>query len=274
MSRETAQEKRLFPAMFFSGNSILTTVTTSDWSKIGGLTLKKLLMIPCCATKKFGGSSQSTASEPLEHLVSERVYSGILEARRDMLLQVRQIEKYMSGRKYEKNQCLKSGPDFGGQHASGLYLPAVKRYKGRLYSNAPTLLSRSRPDDMHILILSALYGPLHPLSHIQDYNLMMSDAPACRVWKKSFEPFLRCYVLLKGIQEIHLFFGSSTSYLEVARAAVKPLLRDKVINKAIQYHVKDGSSSVTPTTHGELLEKFLRQGEIKDLPENVKVRAL
>ena len=164
---------------------------------------RKLFLIPCCARKKPGGHSPHAVSEPLERLVSKAAYSGILEAREEVLSRVRQNEKYLSA-DYEKNRRLEPGPDLGGRHSSGLYLPATKRYGGMLYSNAPALSSRNN-QDAHILILSALYGPLDPLSLIQDYNLKMSDSPAYKTWKERFAPFLRCYVLSNGIREIYFF---------------------------------------------------------------------
>ena len=233
---------------------------------------EKLFLIPCCASKKHNGHSSSAASEPLSRLVSEATYSAILKTRRDVLSDIRRDKRYLSG-KYEKNRKLEPGPDFGGQGASGLYLPAVQRYKGTLYSNVPALSSRSDRDG-RILILSALYGPLHPLSRIQDYNLQMSDKPAYRTWKKRLPGFLRNYTLSNGIEEIHLFFGSSTYYLKVVQGAVGSLLKEKLIKKAIQYHVTSGSTRLTPQTHGELLEDFLKRGSIDELPGNVEARAL
>ena len=103
---------------------------------------KKLFLIPCCASKKHNGHSRSAVPEPLSRLVSEAIYSGILKTRREVLSGIRQDKRYLSG-KYEKNRRLEPGPDFGGQSASGLYLPAVQRYRGTLYSNVPALSSRS-----------------------------------------------------------------------------------------------------------------------------------
>lgn len=233
---------------------------------------KKLFLIPCCASKKHNGHSRFAAPDPLSRLVSEAAYSAILETRREVLSGIRQDERYLSG-KYEKNRRLEPGPDFGGQSASGLYLPAVQRYKGTLYSSAPALSSRSDRDGQ-ILILSALYGPLHPLSRIQDYNLQMSDKPAYGTWKKRLPGFLRNYALSNGIREVHLFFGSSTYYLKAAQAAVESLLKEELIKKAVQYHVTGGSTRLTPQTHGELLEDFLKRGSVDELPGNVEERAL
>ena len=211
-------------------------------------------------------------SEPLKHLVPEDDYLDVLKARRELLSLLGRNDKYLSG-KYSKNERVEPGPDFGGQNKSTRHLSAVQRYKGALYSNAPALSSWN-PSDYRILILSALYGPLNPFSQIQDYNLKMDDAPARDIWKKHLPGFLKSYVLHNSISEIHLFFGTSTYYLKVARHAVEPLLEDGLIGKAIGYHVIDGSTKVTPTTHGELLEEYLKEGRIDKLPENVKAYPL
>ena len=233
---------------------------------------KKLFLIPCCASKSRGGHPPSAEPDPLNRLVPEAAYSEILEIRKRVLSDVHRYDRYVAG-KYEKNGSLEPGPDFGGQSASGLYLPAVQRYRGTLYSNAPAL-SSSNGTDNRILILSALYGPLHPLSRIQDYNLQMSDKPAYGTWKKHLPRFLRDYILSNGIREINLLFGTSTYYLKAARAAVNPMLKDKLIEKAVQYHVVGGGTRLTPRAHGGLLEDWLKTGRIGRLPGNVEARTL
>lgn len=62
------------------------------------------------------------------------------------------------------------------------FIPGLSRYPGGLYSvpkmkpAVQRMLSQGEGPKM--LILSALYGPLHPHRPIQDDNLMMQDAPA------------------------------------------------------------------------------------------------
>ena len=243
-----------------------------------GSSEKKLFLIPCCSTKNRGGNSPPPAAEPLRTLISSDVYFDILKARKQVLSGIRQNDEHMSTCKNKKNKLnrsLKLGPDFGGKCTSGLYLPAAERYAGTLYSNAPSLSSWNGPDIL-ILILSGLYGPLHPMSHIQDYNLQMSDGPAYGVWKTLFPRFLRDYVSSNGIREIHLFFGSSTRYLKVAKAAVKSLSKEELVRAAVQYHVTDGNQNQrqTPKTHGKMLENCLERGIVDELPGNVEARAL
>lgn len=167
------------------------------------------------------------------------------------------------------------GPDFGGRYTSGRYLSAIERYKGTLYQRVPaTLVGEGNPSqnqcNRHVLILSALYGPLHPGSDIQDYNLKMSDPPAYKIWKATFPTFLRNYVTSNEIQSIYLFLGTTTHYLKIARLAVKPLLDDHLITEALQYHVIDGNSNKTPKLHGKIFARHLKYGRIKQLPEDIK----
>ena len=228
--------------------------------------LRELLLIPCCATKKPEGRSSAIITDPLSDLVSASAYSNILKGRQDVLSSVCQNEK---------NRYVESGADFGGYSTFGRYLPAVDRYEGTLYANVPASEDTSwRQDDRHVLILSALYGPLHPLSNIQNYNLKMSDRSAYGVWKKRFPWFLQDYVSLNEIRSIYLFFGTTTHYLKVARCAVEPLLAQKQIAKAIQYHIINGGTRLTPQCHGKLFAKHLESEKIVRLPENVEARPI
>ena len=228
--------------------------------------LRELLLIPCCATKKPEGRSSAIITDLLSNLVSASAYSDILKGRQDVLSSVCQNGK---------NRSVESGADFGGYSTLGRYLPAVDRYEGTLYANVPASEDTSwRQDDRHVLILSALYGPLHPLSSIQNYNLKMSDRSAYGVWKKRFPRFLQDYVSLNGIHSIYLFFGTTTCYLKVARCAVEPLLAGKQIAKAIQYHIINGGTRLTPQCHGKLFAKHLESGKIVRLPENVEARPI
>ncbi len=235
---------------------------------------RELLLIPCCASKKPKGRGPTVTTEPLSNLVSHSIYSDLLEARREVLSHINRREQHLSG-KYEKNRGVRLGPDFGGRCTSGQYLSAIERYVGKLYESVlATLASDGNPYrnqcNRHILILSALYGPLHPRSDIQDYNLKMLDQPAYKIWKAAFPAFLRNYVASNEIRSIHLFLGTTTHYLKIARLAVEPLLNDRLITEAIQYHVINGNSDKTPKLHGKIFARHLKLGRIKQLPEDIK----
>lgn len=156
--------------------------------------------------------------------------------------------------KYSKNRLIREGPDFGQDGVIPQYLTAVERYCGKLYSVDPafpqTLKSVLQAEDApQILILSALYGPLHPFSLIQDYNLEMSDRPAYGVWRKSFAVFLKAYIAQNKVQSIRLYLGRTTHYLKVVKEAIAPLIGSGL--DACFYDVENGNSRETPLNHGK-----------------------
>jgi hypothetical protein len=214
-----------------------------------------LLIIPCCARKTAGRAPMRNDGDPLAELVTPERYSAMIAARRTVMQSVRANPKFTS-EKYFKNTALKEGIDFGGHDASGSYMPALARYVGSLYG-VPGLKSAieravATRDGPQIMILSALYGPLHPLSPIQDYNLMMQDTPA-RTWGKEFPALVADYVRCNGVKKIGLYLGSSTTYLKVAAKAVAEMRSLGLISEAVQYHIVDGSTRATPLKHGSRL---------------------
>jgi hypothetical protein len=220
--------------------------------KIGSDTL---LIIPCCAAKSTGGNAIGDYSDPLTDFVSPKCYSEMLTARAKALRALKRDPKFLTN-KYEKNRAIQEGPDLGDHSNAGRYYPALARYTGTLYSVLglksaidQAVAAESEP---HVLILSALYGPLHPHSEIQNYNLMMSDAPA-RVWALAFPPFLEEYAKSNGITQICLYLGSATAYYKIAKKAVAGLSSKGLITRAIQYHVVNGSTRNTPFQHGHRL---------------------
>lgn len=213
-----------------------------------------LVIIPCCAAKSPGGLPSSEAVDPLRELSSESAYRQAIQARLGVLGAIKQTSKYTSG-KYGKNTAIADSADFGSESDGGLSLPALKRYQGSLY-RAPGLKEAiyralANADGPRFLILSALYGPLHPLSPIQDYNLMMSDAPA-KPWSAAFPQFLADFAERNGIRRVALYVGTSTTYFKIARKATMPLLSSGRVGEAVQYHVVDGSTREAPTRHGAL----------------------
>lgn len=217
-----------------------------------------LIVIPCCAAKASGGASVAL-QDPLVASLSETAYAQLCQARRGVLSGIRNSPDLLTDT-FSKNRVLVEGPDFAGYANSGRYLPALERYTGKLYAvpglHAKLYASLSDGNAPRVLILSALYGPLHPLSPIQDYNLRMDQAPA-RVWQKAYLPLLEHYVSTQGIRSIVLLVGSMTAYYRVASQAVSDLLRRGRITAASQYHVVDGNTSATPIEHGRILLDLL-----------------
>lgn len=211
-----------------------------------------LLIIPCCAAKSAGGSSIHSSIDPLSEFVSAQTYSAMLTARASVLKAVKSDAKFLTNR-YQKNVSIQEGRDIGGSSTAGLYSSALRRYTGKFYSVPEFKQTVEKMigagDAPQLIILSALYGPLHPLSQIQDYNLMMSDTPA-RAWSSAFPPFLEDYVRRNGINQVVLYVGSATAYFKIAKKAVRALLDKGLIRRGIQYHVENGSTPTTPRQHG------------------------
>jgi len=217
---------------------------------------KTLFIIPCCKAKAPGGQTPFSFSDPIQDLISQPPYRALLSARKLVLDKLRGDPKYVS-EKYNKNSNIKDGPEFGTSRPIGEYLPAVERYIGNLYKGSPGLANRikthiANPNKPSVLILSALYGPLHPSALIQDYDLKMSDRPAYQSWKRNFPPFLVEYVQRSSIKEVRLYLGGSTAYLRVAKSAVRLLKEKKLVGRVIHYDVKNGNSYRTPSLHGRL----------------------
>lgn len=240
--------------------------------------MSKLFIIPCCARKKPDGELVGTYQDRLVDAVSPGIQEDVISARADVLAGIQDEQKYLSG-KYGKNKSIHDGPDFGGRNAKGLYLPAVDRYIGALYTgNSKTVRAirenESSKRNVRVLILSALYGPLHPLDLIQDYNLQMSDKPAYRVWKEQFPLFLEDYVDQNQVSEINLYVGGSTRYFRVAELAARRLKQKDLTKSVTQYEVIDGSSYVTPFTHGRLVYSHLTEEFDQDLEGDVLARQI
>ncbi len=235
-----------------------------------------LVIIPCCAAKSAGGHSDGAVPDPLKDLVSASAYGQALNTRAEVLGAVRRALKFTSD-KYAKNVALTDGPDFGVPTGAALTMPALDRYQGSLYRanglKEEIRKAVSSDDGARVLILSALYGPLHPLSPIQDYNLMMSDTPA-KSWSTAFPRFLSDYAERNGIRRVALYVGSSTAYFKVARKAAAPLLASGRIETTVQYHVVGGGTRETPTRHGQLLAAQLSGADCSSLFDKVTMQEL
>ena len=232
-----------------------------------GINESTLLLIPCCKKKVAGGLPQISAEDPLEQVVSVYSTEELHRARHRLIDELLQNgEGNVDPASKLTEVCM--GKEFGRHERNGKYRAAIDRYAGGLYSASKNFshLVASHTNNSgqpHLLILSALYGPLHPLSPIQDYNVKMSDSHAFRAWRESFGSFLASYVKANGIQDVRMFFGTSTAYLKVCLQAVNPLLRSGDLEQAFQYHVVNGNAYHTPHNHGLLVAAALRSGPRK-----------
>jgi len=132
-----------------------------------------LVLFPCCACKYGDGEYWGGTYSPLAELMDGEAISHLLKVRTLLLEKIQGEKRYCTG-KYIKNALIKAGPDFGQQDTSGRYLPAIDRNIGALYTAEPGFANLVREhirrgEGPHLLIISALYGLLHPLELIQDY---------------------------------------------------------------------------------------------------------
>jgi hypothetical protein len=245
---------------------------------VSGNDRQRLLIIPCCARKRAGGRPWQPNPGTFEGVISKDVIDRVLEARIQILNAITGGDKRYHEPKYKKNLAIKAGPDFGRQDISMEYMPAIDRYYGTLYTaypGMPDVVKRSinTGSGPSILIFSALYGPLHPLDCIQDYNLVMGDSNTSRVWSIVFPVFLASYIKAFGIKRVELFFGVSTTYFRIAHKAVSPLIRAGDL-LAILYEVQNGNLRETPRNHGLILANRLGCKSIEPLTREITVREI
>ena len=222
-----------------------------------------LLLIPCCAEKQPGGGDWDSDFPSIADTLGE-AHNILLSTRRELLLNLKGLPPYTNG-KYAKNIDILLGPDFGGDNVTGQYRPALERYVGSLYKaggnwSGQVKSALLKPGAPGLLILSALYGLLHPLELIQDYNLQMSDKPARTNWNEQLPLLLKAFVENTKAKRIVMYFGSSTAYLKVALRAVKPLLNIGSL-KVLYYDVEKGNAYHTPHNHGLMLLQDLTDQE-------------
>lgn len=240
--------------------------------------LETLLLFPCCAEKQKGGNKWQANNAGMADYLTAVAYKQLLNARKALFHECWNTDRYSTG-KYEKNKSVIIGPDFGGTDQSGKFLPALQRYTGSLYKADQTWkdtvnAALSNGSSPHLLIVSALYGLLHPHELIQDYNLQMSDSPAKRTWSRYMPELLADYVRRNNVKRIVMYFGSSTAYLKVAAQAVKPLLPKGELQEVLQYDVENGNAFHTPHNHGLILLRDLTGHEVSGFTRSIKLRKL
>ena len=222
---------------------------------------KTLLIIPCCKKKRKGGKPLAEFNSVFNF---ERFWGG---ATSESILDSRKKIQDEFSRCYQKSD--------------NEFLPAIERYIGNVYE--PELKSEGYKKTLpyiqkhyghgnhpKIMILSALYGPLHPFELIQDYDLVIGKS--LKVWKPAFISTLTAYVENNDVDKIVMYTGSGADYFKVLLPAVKTLLMGKLISEAYQYHVVDGGSSLTPVIHGKLFFADISQTVCPALSRDVELR--
>lgn len=214
---------------------------------------KSLLIIPCCKRKQQGGIEKpKDYCDPLLKTVTQENYNKVEELHTSSELNC-----------YKKNVAE--------------YIPAIERYDGHLYRAHKEFISivrkqTNRKNRPKLLILSALYGPLHPETLINNYDLKMPNTKSS-IWWHNLPSFLTSYVKQMNINNVSIYCGRSTGYYKVLSKSIIQLLNDGSIDYAIHCNVIDGSSSTTPKNHGLQLLRDLRLG-LTDLEFTRKIEKI
>ena len=145
-----------------------------------------VLLLCCCSNRKLaGGESAYRAEASLPNMLGARG-GDLLAARQRVVQQVQAGAVSAQGtplRDLPYNSQLANGPDLGGT-TTGLYMPAMQRYRGRFFQEFDREETGSLGADSHrCLFVSALYGLVAPDEPIQRYSFhTLDDDETARTW--------------------------------------------------------------------------------------------
>ena len=217
------QNKRVKPS---KKNNNMTQQTASinelPWAKINDKSKNKLLIIGCAGTKMPGGGKNN------KNYFSD--HESIIEDRNKVLEQYRKLLDNPTDQDYFNKSRREMGAVdstyFKKQINEKLFLPAIERYSGdRFYSRELKELYKQKNNDcnLHILIVSGLYGILEFRDSIIDYQLEISDNYRFNFWSeeknRSINEAVVRYMADNNIGNDLVFYSlSPTSY----EKALKP----------------------------------------------------
>jgi hypothetical protein len=94
------------------------------------------------------------------------------------------------------------------------YMPAFERYNGVYYSdNLRTLYNiKNRESNLHILIISGLYGILEFRDNIVDYHFEIKNKP--NIWGNCLTNTINQFILENEIDHYSVFYSLSDEYLK------------------------------------------------------------
>lgn len=155
---------------------------------MGTLMSNSVLLLCCCSNRKLaGGESAYLAKKSLPKIIGARG-EDLLAARQRVVQRLKAGAVSAQGtllRDLPYNSQLANGPDVGGKR-TGLYMPAMQRYRGRFFQELDPEASGSLRAGPHgCLFVSALYGLVAPEEPIQRYSChTLDDAEIARTWSE------------------------------------------------------------------------------------------
>lgn len=191
-----------------------------DWDKIKDKKKNKLLIIGCSDTKTQGGNN-----ELVFNFFNNGNYVNLIENRN-----IRKILQYesllLNTQNYFENINRGNADYFNFQYNFPLYKSAIDRYYGgKFYSEEHLQLYRQKNDDsnLHILIISGLYGIIEFRDSIIDYHLEIKRQP---FWTKdnntSIHDAVKKYIKENEIANEMVFYSLSNSGNYCYTKALKP----------------------------------------------------
>jgi hypothetical protein len=154
-----------------------------DWEKIQDKNVKKLVIIGCSDSKNLGGEH----SNSINYFSNNEIYNSLIKDREERVKEYRRLIDvepnyliYKDKQKYIKRNKKPIPKDYF-KHclAQGLTKPAFERYSGKFYSDElkELYLEKNQNSNLHILIISGLYGVIEFRDSIIDYHLEISKIP-------------------------------------------------------------------------------------------------
>ena len=148
---------------------------------------RSILFLCCCSNRKLAGGESFYRSDDSLPVALGSQGTRLLRARRRALQRIQDGAASVQGTRLQAlpyNGELVDGRDFGGRKA-GIYMPAVKRYRGRFYQEFDPDESGALDGGPHRwLIVSALYGLVAPNEQIQRYSCHTLDEDGITsIWK-------------------------------------------------------------------------------------------
>jgi cytoplasmic iron level regulating protein YaaA (DUF328/UPF0246 family) len=120
----------------------------------------ELVLIACSGSKLSGGESISQYSSSLSNILSKKTYNKLLSTRNELSRLIDRAPGY--------------DLDFDHQNIDIKYLPAYKKYIGKVYTSSQLANLYPQIKSHRIIIVSALYGLLDAKDMIRDYDLAMN----------------------------------------------------------------------------------------------------
>jgi len=186
------------------------------WTKINNKSKNKLLIIGCSGTKMPGGGENN--KNYFSGYENIKKYRNIVLEQYRILIDNPTPQDYFNKRRNGRGAI--NNNYFIKQIDNTLFLPAIDRYSGgRFYSSELKELYKQKNNDcnLHILIVSGLYGILELTDSIIDYQLEINKF---KIWSeennRSINEAVVRYMADKKIENDLVFYSLSPSSYEKA----------------------------------------------------------